>query len=127
MELGPCRRALASSSPPASSSLRAALPRFASQDAPRLRGEQLAADEVKVRQREVRPGAGEMLGEAAIADLRCGNDRGIHDHWATAGLGVLVAELMWVDLRTFHEFFVVGDIYDPTSSLLLAARGFVPQ
>ena len=38
--------------------------------------------------------------------------------WATAGLGVLVAALMWVE---------VGGIYDPTSALLLAGRGFVPQ
>jgi len=51
----------------------------------------------------------------------------IGNRWATVPLGVLVAALMWVDLRTFHELFVVADIYDPTSALLLAGRGFVPQ
>jgi len=34
---------------------------------------------------------------------------------------------MWADLRAFHDLFVVGDIYDPTSALLLAGRGFLPR
>ena len=49
------------------------------------------------------------------------------DPWATARLGMVLAALMWVDLRTFHELFVVADIYDPTSTLLLVGRGFIPQ
>ena len=65
------------------------------------------------------------LGAVLLLQRLVGSRAG--DRWATAGLGVLVAALMWVDLRTFHEFFVVGDIYDPTSALLLAGRGFVPQ
>src|SRR5262245_12342391 len=40
-----------------------------SQDAPRLRRQQLATDQVEVRQREETEGARQVLGEAAIADL----------------------------------------------------------
>ena len=49
------------------------------------------------------------------------------DRWATVRLGVIVAGLMWADLRAFHDLFVVGDIYDPSSALLLAGRGFLPR
>src|SRR5262249_20346440 len=40
-----------------------------SQDAPRLRRPQLAADQVEIGQREETKGARQVLGEAAIADL----------------------------------------------------------
>ena len=49
------------------------------------------------------------------------------NRWATVRLGVIIAGLMWADLRAFHDLFVVGDIYDPTSALLLAGRGFLPR
>src|SRR5713226_4480573 len=39
-----------------------------SQDIPRVCGKQLAADDVEVSQREHDEGAGEVLGQAAIAD-----------------------------------------------------------
>jgi len=65
------------------------------------------------------------LGTVLLLQRLVGDQAG--DRWATARLGVLVAALMWIDLRTFHEIFVVGDIYDPTSALLLAGRGFVPK
>src|ERR1043166_923704 len=70
MEVSPRRAAFASSPPPGRGRGRAPVLRLVSQDAPRLRREQVTADEIQVRQGEERPGSSEILGEAAIADLR---------------------------------------------------------
>ena len=47
--------------------------------------------------------------------------------WATIRIAILVAVLAWIDLHAFSRVFVVGDVYDPVSLLLLAVRRFLPM
>jgi len=69
MKKSPVSGELASPSPPARSAGPVRLSAWDSQDTPRLRQQQLAADLIEVRQREETEGARQVLGEAAVADL----------------------------------------------------------
>src|SRR5262249_4195829 len=69
MKKSPVNRELASPSRPARSMGPVRLFARDSQDAPRLGRQQLAADQVEIRQREETEGARQVLGEAAVADL----------------------------------------------------------
>ena len=46
--------------------------------------------------------------------------------WRRNALLAAVAALCWVDYRTFYELFVSGEIYDPTTYFLAAARRVIP-
>src|SRR5262245_16323303 len=67
MKKRPVNRQLASSSRPARCAGPVPLSARDSENAPRLRRQQLAADQVEIRQREETEGARQVLGEAAIA------------------------------------------------------------
>src|SRR5262245_15087204 len=69
MKKRPVNRQLASSSRPARCAGPVPLSARDSENAPRLRRQQLAADQVEIRQREETEGARQVLGEASIADL----------------------------------------------------------
>src|SRR5215469_9926201 len=69
MKKSPVKRTLASPSCPARAAASLRLSSRDSQDVPRLRRQQLAADEVEVRQGEKAEGARQILGDPAVAHL----------------------------------------------------------
>src|SRR5215469_15734089 len=69
MKKSPVNRELASPSQPARSAGSVQLSPRDSQDAPRLRRQQLAADQGEVRQREEAAGARQVLGDTAVPHL----------------------------------------------------------
>jgi hypothetical protein len=46
---------------------------------------------------------------------------------STAVMAAAVGGIVWMDLQTFWGMFVLGGIYDPVGTTLLAARGFLPR